>query len=305
MSQNFQKQLDSILKGSPGKTNAAKSFGLPSITLPSYGTNSMTVFESLQGASIFSKVFYLLIGIFVVMLLLVAINFLVYPIFPSWLTDNVPIPGMDDSKLFWNALPPLNPVLLADQPFNDIYYNYTVMMDVQIDNPTARSGQSRVFMNRGNPVSTNAATQSAYETSGTINTLIPNFNLTVYCDPISTNMNIASMTKTTSGVTSFEFSTIKNFPVQTSVRLTIVLLSKTMEIYVNGLLYYIHSFAAPLYDVKDSISPPIDAVSTGTNPFGRIQNLRLWRRPLMAQEIRKWGSGAPFTTVTHTDTCVS
>jgi hypothetical protein len=79
MSQNFQKQLDSILKGSPMKTNASKSFGIPSFSIPSYGTSSMTSFDSLQGASIFSKVFYLLIGIFVVMLLLVAINFLVYP----------------------------------------------------------------------------------------------------------------------------------------------------------------------------------------------------------------------------------
>jgi hypothetical protein len=304
MSQNFQKQLDSILKASPIKTNTGKSLFAPSFA-PSFGTTSMTTFDSLQGASIFSKVFYLLIGIFIVMLLLVAINFLVYPIFPSWVTENIPVPGMDDSKLFWNAEPPLNPVLIKDQPFKDIYYNYTVMFDLQIDNPTSRSGQSRVFFNRGDPVSTVPATETAYQNNGTINTIIPNFNLAVYCDPISTNMNIASMTKTTSGIKSFEFSIIKNFPIQTSVRLTIVLLSKTMEIYINGLLYHIHSFAAPLYDAKGTISPPIDAVSSGSNPFGRVQNLRLWQRPLMSQEIRKWGSGAAFTTVTHIDTCVS
>ena len=306
MSQNFQKQLDSILKGSPIKTNASKSFGIPSFSMPSYGASSMTVFDSLQGSSIFSKIFYLLIGIFVVMLLLIAINFLIYPIFPSWLTENVVIPGTDDSKLLWNSPPPLNPVLIADQPFNDIYYNYTIMFDVQIDNPTSRSGKSRVFLNRGNPVSVVAATETAYAApNGTIRTIIPNFNLAVYCDPVSTDMNVAAMTITSGGTLSFEFETIKNFPIQTSIRLAIVLLSKSMEVYMNGSLYKIHSFGDSLNDVKGSINPPINEVSTGTNPFGRVQNLRLWRRPLMAQEIRKWGSGDPFTTVTHTDTCAS
>jgi hypothetical protein len=313
MSQNFQKQLDSILKASPIKTNVGKSlfsapsFSVPSFGMSSYGTSPMTTFDSLQGASIFSKVFYLLIGIFVVMLLLVAINFLVYPIFPSWIADNVSVPGMDDSKLFWNTPPPLNPVLEADQPFNDISYNYTVMFDVQIDNPTSRSGKSRVFFNRGNAVSTVPATEALYEgPNGTITHIIPNFNLAVYCDPASTDMNITTMTKTNGGTILPAAPTIvKNFPIQTSVRLTIVLLSKSMEIYINGLLYDTNSFAAPVHDIKGSINPPIDPVSTGTTPFGRIQNLRLWRRPLLIKEIKKWGKGDPFTTVTLTDSCVS
>ena len=310
MSANFQKQLDTILKGSPTKYDAKSflpSFGTSSIALPSYGTSSMTVFDSVKSASIFSKVFYLLIGIFIVMLLLVAINYLVYPIFPSWMTSNVTLPGMDDSKLFWNAPPPLTPVLTADQPFSYKYYNYTVMFDIQIDNPTSRSGKSRVFINRGDSVSTVATTETTYESApANIRTIVPNFNFIVYCDTISTDMNIACMTKPISAPATYEMESIKNFPIQTSVRLCIVIMQKTMEIYVNGLLYGIHSFASPLYDTKGSINPPIEPVSTGTTPFGRIQNLRLWQRTLMAKEIREWGSGAAFTTkVGHNDTCVS
>jgi len=311
MSANFQKQLDTILKGSPTKYDVKSilpSFGTSSISLPSYGSSSMTVFDSLKSASIFSKVFYLLIGIFIVMLILVAINYLLYPIFPSWMTSKLSIPGMDDSKLFWNAPPPLTPVLPADQPFTDMNYNYTVMFDVQIDNPTSRSGKSRVFINRGDAVSTVATTETTYESAPeNIRTIVPNFNFIVYCDTISTDMNIACMTKPISGDPTFDPPTpIKNFPIQTSVRLCIVIMSKTMEIYVNGLLYSIHTFTSPLYNTKGSINPPIDAVSSGTNPFGRVQNLRLWRRTLLAQEIRKWGSGAAFSTqVGHNDTCVS
>jgi hypothetical protein len=310
MSANFQKQLDTILKGSPTKYDVKSilpSFGTSSISLPSYGSSSMTVFDSLKSASIFSKVFYLLIGIFIVMLILVGINYLVYPIFPSWMSSSMGLPGMDDSKLFWNAPPPLTPVLLAEQPFSNTYYNYTVMFDVQIDNPTSRSGKSRVFINRGDAISTVTATETTYESApANIRTIVPNFNFIVYCDTISTDMNIACMTQAISEPPLFEFTPIKNFPIQTSIRLCIVIMKKTMEVYVNGLLYTIHTFTSPLYDTKGSINPPIDAVSSGTNPFGRIQNLRLWRRPLMAQEIRKWGGGSPFTTkVGSNDTCVS
>jgi hypothetical protein len=181
------------------------------------------------------------------------------------------------------------------------------MFDVQIDNPTSRSGKSRVFINRGDAVSTVTATEAAYERAPDIITnLVPNFNFIVYCDTISTDMKIACMIKPISDPPTFEFESIKNFPIQTSVRLCIVIMSKTMEIYVNGLLYGIHTFSSPLYNTKGSINPPIDAVSTGTNPFGRIQNLRLWRRTLLAHEIRKWGSGTPFSTkVVRNDTCVS
>ena len=309
MSANFQKQLDSILKESPQmKSNATKSL-VPSFSfaLPSYNMASMTVADSIRDSSIFSKIFYLLIGIFVVILILVSINYLLYPIFPDWLTNNVPIPGMDDSKLFWNTPPPLTPIAVRDQPISDIYHTYTLMFDVQIDNPTARSGKSRVFLNRGDPVSTAATNETAYEgQAGLITHIVPNFNLIVYCDKISTDMNMCCMTKNNSGTVSFEKETIKNFPIQKSVRICIVLMSKSMEIYVNGLLYIIHSFAEKIHDIKGAINPPIDPVGSGTSPFGRIKNLRLWRRTLMSKEIRKWGAGEPFDSKTTTnDTCVS
>jgi hypothetical protein len=309
MSANFQKQLDSILKESPQmKSNPAKSL-VPSFSfaLPTYNTGSMTVADSIRDSSIFSKIFYLLIGIFVVILIIVSINYLVYPIIPDWLTNSVPIPGMDDSKLFWNTPPPLTNIDIRDQPFSDRYHTYTVMFDVQIDNPTSRSGKSRVFINRGDPVSIVASNESAYQgEGGLITAIVPNFNLIVYCDKISTDMNISCMTRNTSGTVSFENERIKNFPIQKSIRICIVLMTKSMEIYLNGLLYIIHSFAANLNDVKGSINGPIDAVGSGTSPFGRIKNLRLWNRTLMSKEIRKWGAGEPFSSnVTNSDTCAS
>lgn len=302
MSDNFQKQLDSILKTSPQKYNTPQAF--KGLNLP---TSPITVFQSAQNSSIFSKVFYLLIGVFIVMLFLVAINFLIYPIFPSWLTTNISVPGADDSKLFWNIPPPLNQVVVSEQPFSNIAYNYTVMFDIQIDNATMRLGQSRVFMNRGPGVLTDTVSENIYKLNPEVITHIcNNFNFVVYCDPFSTNMNIAVTTIPRDDTSlAYEKVSIKNFPIQKSIRIAIVLLQNSMELYLNGLLYTIRKFSAPLNIITGPINPPLDSISSSTNSFGRIQNLRLWRRTLLSKEIRSWGSGAPFPTVKINDTCTA
>ena len=306
MSQDFQRQLDSIIGSKPSKLPLPTSFNL----IPKFGSFSSsqaTVFQNIQDSSIYSKIFYVLITIFIVIIILTVIHYLVYPIFPESITTNL-IPGMDDSKFFWNAPLNLNQITVDEQLIGDLPYNYTVMFDIQIDNPTARSGLSRVFINRGSAYDTTK--ENAYRANPLqIQNLIPNFNFIVYCDNNSTDMNIGVQTETASQggspITSTELSIIKNFPIQKSIRMTLVILKKSFEVYINGKLYDIHSVGrgADLKKIFSPINPPINDVYNVTNPFGRIKNLRLWRRTLLAQEIRKYGSGDPFTNVSVTDTC--
>jgi hypothetical protein len=304
MSQDFQKQLDSIIGSKPSKQLLPTTFNLiPKIG--SFSSSQTTVFQNIQESSIYSKIFYILIAIFAVIIILVVIHYLVHPILPESITTNL-IPGMNDSKFFWNAPLNLNQLTVNEQYIGDLPYNYTVMFDIQIDNPTARSGLSRVFINRGSAYDPTKET-GYYANPLLINRLIPDFNFIVYCDTISTDMNIAVQTQTSdqggSPVTSTELSIIKNFPIQKSIRLTIVIIQKSFEVYINGKLYDIKSLSAPLKKVISPINPPITDVYTGITPFGRIKNLRLWRRTLMAKEIIQYGSGEPFTNVSITDTC--
>jgi len=304
MSQNFQRQLDSIIGSKSSKPSMSTTFNL----IPKFGSFSSpdtTVFNTIQDSSIYSKIFYILIAIFAVIIILIVIHYLVHPILPESITTNL-IPGMDDSKLFWNAPLNLNQITVDEQFIGDLPYNYTVMFDVQIDNPTARPGLSRVFINRGSAYDPDKET--AYRANPLlIDRLIPSFNFIVYCDTTSTDMNIAVQTETAgrggSPQTSTEMSVIKNFPIQKSIRLTIVMIEKSFEVYINGKLYDIHGLAAPLKRIISPINPPITDVYTGVNPFGRIKNLRLWRRTLMARDIVRYGSGDPFTNVSITDTC--
>jgi hypothetical protein len=304
MSQDFQKQLDSIIGSKPSKQSLPTTFNLiPKIG--SFSSSQTTVFQNIQESSIYSKIFYILIAIFAVIIILVVIHYLVHPILPDSINTKL-IPGMDDSKFFWNAPLNLNQLTVNEQYLGDLPYNYTVMFDIQIDNPTARSGLSRVFINRGSAYDPGKET-AYYENPLLINKLIPEFNFIVYCNTTSTDMNIAVQTQTEASggtaVTSTELSVIKNFPIQKSIRLTIVVIQKSFEVYINGKLYEIKSLAASLKKIISPINPPITDVYTGINPFGRIKNLRLWRRTLMAKEIIQYGSGEPFTNVSITDTC--
>jgi len=306
MSQDFQRQLDSIIGSKPLKQSIPSTFNL----MPKFGSfnsSQSTVFQNIQESSIYSKIFYILITLFIVIIILIVIHYLVYPIFPESITTRL-IPGMNDSKLFWNAPLNLNQLNVDEQFINDLPYNYTVMFDIQIDNPTARSGLSRVFINRGSAYDPGKET-AYYENPLLIKNLITDFNFVVYCDTKSTDMNIAVQTQTANEggtpQTSTELSVIKNFPIQKSIRMAIVMLQKSFEVYINGKLYDIHSLAAPLKNVISPINPPITNVYTGVNPFGRIKNLRLWRRTVMAKEIREYGSGDPFTNVSITDTCTT
>ena len=324
MNMNFQKQLDALVSKNPTKLQTPSMFGFKNQglqTLPAlsgYGFPNQTVFDTIKQSSTSSNVMYILAAIFVVMVILTAIHFFVKPIFPGWLVGSTTLPGMDDSKLFWSNINQFPITVAASELAISMAYNYTAMIDIQVDNPPVRIGQSRVMLNRGGVVDTTK--ESDYETKngekGLISTLIPQgFNFAIYFDPNSTDLNISIGTQdgTQSPPTkSSETILLKNFPIKKSVRLTLVLNKKTVEVYMNGYLYKIKQLAGLLDEtqVHGDIHCPIEAIigtsaSPNLIPFGRVQNLRVWNRTLMSSEIRSYGAGTPFSDVGQSDTCVS
>jgi len=316
MSQNLQRQLDSII-GSKSKVLASPTlFGsdkmlastgqkgfMPSFSrsLPSFSSGT-TVLDNLKQISISSRVFYVLISIFVVLFILIAIHLFVYPFLPNWVLGTQ-LPGMNDEKLYWNTQATKDPILEVNQPISDISHDYTFMFDIQVDNPTTRLGKHRIFLNRGSPVTTDQAILNTYENDngeGNINSLVNDFNFIVYFDKGSTDLHIGTIL---SDDTQSPKVIIRNFPIQKSVRITVVLMNKAMEVYLNGELYSTQSFIKAIKPIKGIIYPP--TIDDGNAPFGRLHNLRLWRRTLGVSEIRSYGAGTSFDKVDITDTCVS
>jgi hypothetical protein len=309
MSQNLQRQLDSII-GTKSKQFASPTlFGTEKMAvsqgskgyMPSFSSGT-TILDNLKQISISSRVFYILISIFVVLFILIAIHLFVYPFLPNWVLGTQ-LPGMNDEKVYWNTQASKEPILPVDQPISDISHDYTFMFDIQVDNPTTRLGQHRIFLNRGNPVTTNERKLKAYQQDsgeGNIQSLVPDFNFIVYFDKGSTDLYIGTILN---GNTQSPKVIIRNFPIQKSVRIAVVLMNKAMEVYLNGELYATQSFAKSVKSTKGTIYPP--TIDSGTAPFGRLHNLRLWRRTLGVSEIRNYGSGTSFDKVDITDTCIS
>jgi hypothetical protein len=299
MNREFQKQLDSIVKSKPIKTDMPSFFTpkLPS----SMNFGSQSVLDSIKETTILTKLFYLFAAIFSVLIILIVINFTIYPIFPESIVSSVP--GMNDVKLYWDNAKDRTAIALKDQPVSDMFANYTCLVDVQIDNPTSLIGRPRVFVVRGDLPSTAVSTINAYMSpTGNISLLSPNFNFIIYCDPQSTDLNISVMTTTPANTVSFESVQIPNFPIQTSVRIGIVLLTSMIEVYVNGNLFKTRN-TNPLRSQLSPIHAP-EQISSSAAPFGRVQNLRLWRRVLTAQEIRSYGAGSSFDKAIHIETAV-
>ena len=319
MNMNFQKQLDALVSKNPTKLQTPTMFGFKNQGLqisPSFP--NQTVFDSIKHSSTSSNVMYILAAIFIVMVILTVVHFFVKPIFPGWLVGSTTLPGMDDSKLFWaskNDFP--TSVIASDLPLS-IAYNYTLMIDIQVDNPTVRIGQSRVMLNRGGAV--DITKESDYETKrgskGIITTLITNgFNFVIYFDPESTDLNISIGTQEQNQATltrSFENFLLENFPIKKSIRLTLVVNENTVEVYINGYLLKIKKLSGLIdkTQLNNDIHGPVadiigSSASPNSMPFGRVQNLRVWNRTLLSSEIRSYGSGAPFSEVGDSDTCVS
>jgi hypothetical protein len=142
---------------------------------------------------------------------------LVYPFLPKWAIGSQ-LPGMNDEKLYWNTQETKDPILPVDQPISDISYDYTVMFDIQVDNPTTRLGQHRIFLNRGSPVTTDSTVLTSYQNDngeGNIQTLVNDFNFTVWFSKNTTDLCIATLLD---GNEISSVVTVSNFPIQKSVR---------------------------------------------------------------------------------------
>ena len=319
MNINFQKQLDALISKNPIKLQTPSMFGFKNQGYQSsqayqgyQGYQGQTIFDSIKQSSMSSNVMYILAAIFVVMVILIAIHFFVKPIFPGWLVGTTTLPGADDSTLFWatNADFPTS-VQSVDLPISDTAFNYTTMIDIQIDNPTSRIGSSRVMLNRGEVV--DPTKENAYIISNTINTLINAFNYVMYFDTDSTDFNISIGTKNTLSppTSTLESILIPDFPIKKSVRVTLVINSSSVEVYINGYLYKILKLSGVIDNTKTgNVYGPIPSIigtaaTPATSPFARVQNLRIWRRTLLSSEIRSYGSGAPFPSVQTVDTCVA
>jgi hypothetical protein len=321
MNRLFQTKLNELAFGLK-RAQPPSLVSLPNLPSLQYSQSIPTA--STNGIS--SKLLIAFSILFTALLLLVVVHIFVTPIFPTSVTSAVP--GLSDDTLYWKNDKEIAMIPESKLPINGRSSNYTFMLDFQIDYPTTTVGGPRIICHRG----TEPCNMVNLLKNKTILTVVPNFNFVIYQDKDLNDVYISVLTKTTldykppepktynddeeqaqetnqetnqeqtEGFENMETLTpetisINNFPVQKGIRIAVVLTTRFMEVYLNGLLYKTKTFTGPIVDTKGDIYPMPSQLRNATMAFGRIKNLRVWNRVLTVGEIKGYGAAEAFPNV--------
>jgi hypothetical protein len=266
------------------------------------GGNLYNVQNSIS-PGVLQYVYYLVLIIIIVMLILVLVNYTVTPIFRLHPGGKgiISLPGSDDSTLYWK-----NSYTIAKQDtlssIGTITQDWSFMLDIHLDNPTANTGKPRVIFSRG-PGITSPATPWI-DGSSTILTLL-DFNVCVYLDSLTNDLYVSVQLLQQDGTTTM-IKTIKvpNIPVGKSIRLGVYVGSKVLEVYVNG--YLLNNIAFP-NTVKAVLGPFNPPTSDVLSVMAQVANLRVWPRPVSPAEFRSYGapSESIFKSNPMPDSCLA
>lgn len=244
--------------------------------------------------------YYFIILTIIVLLLLVLVNYTITPIFRLNPGDKgiISLPGSDDSTLYWTDTKKLLALKDTDTVVGTKTENWSMLLDIQLDDPTSNTGMPRVLFSRG-PAFTYPA---SYPTDSTILTVNPNFNICIYLDPLLNDIFVCIQTIQQSQIQpTLEVIKVPNVPVGKPLRLGAFIGSKMLEVYVNGYLLSSKAFPESVKNIVGGFQPPSDTILTST---AQVLNLRLWSRPVSSAEFRlHGGSDANFTKKTVPDSC--
>lgn len=243
-------------------------------------TNQMNAQTWMTGAKRIGT--YLFAVLLVVAILLLFIHFFIRPVFrwrpdaPGWIT----LPGREDSVLFWekgNTGQIENKTL----PIQNEYFGYTLQLDLFIQNPFQFSRYPRLLLTRGGVEKSPPAGEMLLG-------ILQQYNLAIALKPDVNDMLVSVLNKNRQ----MEVAVLPNVPVQQTFRLTVVVMERALEVYLNGHLIQTVTYDAPLMDVKGDIFP---ASNTEAN-IARYRNLKIWPRILTTPEIRHSTPPLPSAT---------
>ena len=249
----------------------------PGGMLNSLKTSAMAYAPALPGGLAFSGVgsfkqiaAYLLAIAIVIGIILVVIHTFITPIFQfqPGAPGIIPV-GMDDGKLFWKT--DTSELKDADLPIKDSSFNYSLNVDLFIENPALFSKAPRILFMRGGELIPSVPLTS----SMTLLSILRTYNIAVALEPDTTDLIVSVLDTNTQS----QDIKISNVPVQKSFRLGIIVMENALEVYMNN----------KLINTKALISPPksvIGNITVPTKNLVKMRNLKIWNRVLSSPEIR-------------------
>jgi hypothetical protein len=243
-------------------------------------------------------VYYLVILIIVVMLILVLVNYTITPVFRLNPGDAglISLPGSDDSIVYWKTPKSIIEILDTTSSLGTITQNWSFMLDIQVDNPTANTGSPRILFSRGGPLITPTSSNN------NILSVNPNFNVCLYLDSLVNDLYVSLQLLNPDNSINIKSINVPNVPVGKPVRIGVFIGSKVLEVYVNGYLLSNKAFPNTVRAVIGPLRPPNSDILTSTS---QVSNLRVWPRPVSPAEFRSYGSPSnSFEKRAIPDTCL-
>jgi hypothetical protein len=279
-------------------------FGFGSSANSAYNTYTM---ESGVNSGVLQYVYYFVTITIIALLVLLVVHYTLTPIFRTRRggAGVIPVPGVDDVTTFWKDDKSIAPIAENTTPIAGAFQNYSYMLDVIVDNPTANTGAPRVLMTRG---PSGAPSGMQFRENDTILTLVPNFNTIVYLDRLTNDLNISvallNDQNQSNPQTALANVVIPNVPLRKAIRVGVMISARVMEVYVNGYLARSVTYTLPVRGITGAIQPPTSNILTTT---ARVRNLRLWNRILSPAEFRAYGAPTEteFTILPVPDSCVA
>ena len=253
-----------------------------------------------SGSYTLQVLFYLLMYAFVLFLVLMLVHFTVRPIFRFTPGANglIGLPSSSDDKVYWNtrsqpaplSYAPLTTDILAPYSFTN---NFAMSVDLYIRRMTDTNAKTRVILYKTHEstAATDPLANGPTATEDISAYMAKKVSMFVYLTTTN-DLGVTFYTGTTG--TPYSSREIKNIPLYTPFRLTIVAEDKTFSVYLNAQQAFQRTVPSAItLNSSNSLEtktqrfypPPAWADSTTKTVF--LQNLHLWPRSISYPEVQR------------------
>ncbi len=281
--------LGKALKSAP---EAARNFAA------SGATRVLSSFTAERGNYWLTVLFYLFIYIFGIFLIAVFVHYTVTPVFVfrPGAKGLVTVPGTQGDQVFWNSKSQPTPSTVALIPASasaTFTKNYSFSIDVFVRGLVQQDAQKRVILLKANePMS---SSQAPFTTGPATNQdlasyITSNASLALYLT--DTNDLVCTIVSNASGTpTAYSTAPLKNIPLNTPFRISVVVEERTFTLYLNGKQAFQRTLPAPITlpsaqpsDKPQAFYPP-PGWSNSPEKAIYVQNLHLWPQTISAYEV--------------------
>lgn len=285
--------IASFLKG---VGNTGKNIATTTYNTASYYTGN--TFSSENGSYILRVFFFLFLYLFVAFVLLVVVHFTIHPIFrlKPGAKGFIPIPGRDEDIVYLTK---------REVPVPNVYYpkdgdkfgsaaflnNFTISVDMFVRRLPNTNAYNRVVLFKAPPSALNIPAPTVPE-GGRMN--IDRFldHMANYTSMIMylTDTNDLSVTFFCGNGIQYSIPYIKNVPLYTPFRVTIVVQDNMFIVYLNARQFYQRIIPGGItnnFRTNGSVNKFFVAPEWANLPTQTVflHNLHIWNRPLLFKEL--------------------